>query len=76
MNKNLKDIRDHFIDGFVRGAFEIEDAKWHIENKLVRIIPKFINKVKNPEFIEAEELIYAEVNREMRKLIYKALKNV
>jgi hypothetical protein len=78
MNKNLKDISSYFIDGFVRGAFEVDDARWHIENKLVSIIPKFIksengNKIENQKFIEAEERIYEEVNREMRKLIYKAL---
>jgi hypothetical protein len=67
MNKDLKYIVNHVVDGIIRGAFDYQDLDWCIEDKLVCVIPKFLRdennkQIENKEFIETRELIHNAVN--------------
>lgn len=68
MEKEYIEIVDYIAEGIIRGAFEYDDFKSHIEYKLLDIIPKFIRddehdeERENLEFIEIREQIYDAVN--------------
>jgi hypothetical protein len=75
MNKEYIEVGNYFIEGFMRGAFEIEDMKDQIETKLINCLPKFVNNEENTDFEKAMQDICLIVNRTIRVLSIKALED-
>lgn len=80
MEKEYIKVGNYFIEGFIRGAFDMEDIISQIENKLVDILPKFIKdkdnkQIESEEFISVRDEIILVVNRTVRVLVLKSIGN-
>lgn len=80
MKKEYIEVGNYFIEGFLRGAFDMKDIISQIENKLINIIPKFMRdkdnkQIENEEFISVRDEIILIINRTIKVLALKAIKD-
>jgi hypothetical protein len=75
MKKEYIEVGNYFIEGFMRGAFDMEDIKSQIELRLLNYMTKFINSEEDPDFDKTMQDICLIVNRIIRVLSLKALEN-
>jgi hypothetical protein len=73
MKKEYIEVGNHFIEGFLRGAFDMQDIIPQVEIKLIEILPKFINNEENERFINTRDAIILIINRSIRLLALKSI---
>ncbi|NRU52460.1 hypothetical protein [Clostridium beijerinckii] len=73
MKKEYIEVGNYFVEGFLRGAFDMEDIIPQVEIKLIEILPKFINNEENEIFRNTKDAIILIINRSIRLLALKSI---